>query len=187
MRVIAGTARRLSLMTPKGMETRPTLDREKETLFNTLQNDVGGSRFLDPYAGSGQIGIEALSRGAKEAVFVEMGRDASACIKKNLEHTKLSDKAVVYANDCLTAIAKLASKKESFDIIYMDPPYDGELYEDTLRAIKNSGILAEDGIVVVESRAKYDLSFVENMGFDMVKVKEYKTNKHSLLKLFDKE
>lgn len=187
MRVIAGTARRLSLMTPKGMETRPTLDREKETLFNTLQNDVGGARFLDLFAGSGQIGIEALSRGAKEAVFVEMVRDAAACIKKNLEHTKLSDKAVVYANDCLTAIAKLASKKESFDIIFLDPPYDSELYEDTLSAIKRAGILSEDGIVVVESRLRNDLSFTEDLGFETIKTKEYKTNKHSLLRLSNKE
>ena len=101
MRVIAGTARSLPLKTIEGLDTRPTTDRIKETLFNMLQSEILGSRFLDLFSGSGAIGIEALSRGAKEAVFVEHSKPCVACIKDNLKFTKLDEKAVVMEQDVL--------------------------------------------------------------------------------------
>ena len=111
MRVIAGTARRLPLVTPKGMETRPTTDRIKETLFNILQNDLPGCHFLDLFAGSGAIGIEALSRGAAKAVFVDNSKEALSCIRQNLEKTHLADRAIVIGQDCAGAIHALDAKK----------------------------------------------------------------------------
>ena len=104
MRVIAGSARHLKLKTIEGMGTRPTTDRIKETLFNMLSFYVEESRFLDLFSGSGGIGIEALSRGASQAVFVEQNRKAAACIEENLNHTHLGEKAVVMSKDVMTAL-----------------------------------------------------------------------------------
>ena len=123
MRVIAGKARRLPLVAPEGRDTRPTTDRIKETLFNILQDDVPGSYFLDLFSGSGGIGIEALSRGAREAVFVEFGKEALACIRANLNKTKLMDQAMVLPVEVTYGISKLAKMGKKFDIIYADPPY----------------------------------------------------------------
>ena len=118
MRVIAGTAKRLQLKTLDGMETRPTTDRIKETLFNMIAPSVFGSVFLDLFAGSGGIGIEALSRGAKEAVFVEKNPKAMACVKENLNYTKLSEKAMTMTKDVLTALYQLG-RRESVLILYL--------------------------------------------------------------------
>jgi len=126
MRVIAGSARRLLLKTPLGDNTRPTTDRIKETLFNMIQNEVPGSVFLDLFAGSGAIGIEALSRGADYAVFVENDKNALTCIEENLKHTGLNDKAGIYKQDVFVSLQSLEYKYE-FDIVFMDPPYDKEL------------------------------------------------------------
>ena len=122
MRVIAGSARRLLLKTVDGMETRPTTDRIKETLFNMLQNDLYGARFLDLFAGSGAIGIEALSRGAKEAVFVDKGDGQISCIRENLKTTHLEEKARVMSGDVSEAVRKLDRDGKSFDYIFMDSP-----------------------------------------------------------------
>ena len=122
MRVIAGTARSLRLKTPEGMDTRPTTDRIKETLFNMLQPDLGGALFVDLFSGSGGIGIEALSRGAQHAYFVENDRKALACIMENLRFTRLADQATVLKTDVLSALYGIHEKEA--DIIFMDPPYD---------------------------------------------------------------
>ena len=121
MRVIAGSARSLPLRTIEGTDTRPTQDRIKETLFNMLQSDIPGCKFLDLYSGSGAIGIEALSRGAAKAVLVENSKKAVECIKDNLTFTKLADKADVMEMDVLSAINRLKGK-DVFSIVYMDPP-----------------------------------------------------------------
>ena len=127
MRVIAGSARSLPLRTIEGTDTRPTQDRIKETLFNMLQSDIPGCKFLDLYSGSGAIGIEALSRGAAKAVLVENSKKAVECIKDNLTFTKLADKADVMEMDVLSAINRLKGK-DVFSIVYMDPPYSCLLY-----------------------------------------------------------
>ena len=119
MRVIAGTAKHLKLKTMEGMNTRPTTDRIKETLFNMLSFHVEGSRFLDLFGGSGGIGIEALSRGADEVVFVEHNRKAASCIRENLAHTHLEDRAVLLCEDVMQALRRLDKKGESFSFIFM--------------------------------------------------------------------
>ena len=121
MRVIAGKARRLNLKTIPGVETRPTTDRIKETLFNILQPQTADCRFLDLFSGSGAIGIEALSRGAAKAVFVEKNPRACNCIRENLTFTKLANDAMVLNMDVIQAMRSLEGK-EVFDIIFMDPP-----------------------------------------------------------------
>ena len=127
MRVIAGSARHLILKTVEGMDTRPTTDRIKETLFNMLQYQLAGCSFLDLFAGSGAIGIEALSRGASMAVFVEDAPRALACIRENLETTHLKDRALVLAMDVMGALKRLEADGKAFDLIFMDPPYDQQL------------------------------------------------------------
>ena len=124
MRIIAGTARSLPLKTIEGRETRPTTDRIKETLFNMIHNDMPGCYFLDLFAGSGQIGLEALSRGASYAVFVENNKKAAACIEENIRFTKFTDKSKLIPSDVMSAISMLEGKYR-FDVIFMDPPRAG--------------------------------------------------------------
>ena len=122
MRVIAGTAKSLPLRTPPGQETRPTTDRIKETLFNILQPYLAGSIFIDLFSGSGGIGIEALSRGASRAYFIENAPQAIACIQQNLVFTKFTDRAIVMRQEVCAGLAGIREKKA--DLIFMDPPYD---------------------------------------------------------------
>lgn len=178
MRVIAGSARRLELRTPKGMDTRPTTDRIKETLFNMLAPRIPGCAFLDLFAGSGGIGIEALSRGAKEAVFVERSPAAFACIRENLAHTRLSDRAQVLKMDVFQALAQLSGRGAAFDCVFMDPPYDRLIERKVLETLSGSRLLKEDGLIVAEASIRTDFGYVEELGFEIVKNKEYKTNKH---------
>lgn len=182
MRVIAGSARSLPLKTVEGLDTRPTTDRIKETLFNMLQSDISGSRFLDLYAGSGGIGIEALSRGAREAVFVENTKNACACIRENLEFTHLADSATVMEQDVLTAINKLKGKGV-FDIIFMDPPYSQDFERDVLMKLKETDLVDEFTIVIIEEKLDTALPYIEECGFSAYKIKKYKTNKHLFLRL----
>lgn len=181
MRVIAGIAKSLQLKTIKGMDTRPTTDRIKETLFNMLQNDVGGCSFLDLFSGSGAIGIEALSRGAKSAVFVENAREAVQCIRDNLRHVKLADNGIVIESNVLTAFTILEEKKMQFDIVFMDPPYNKNIEKVVLEKLKGSSIIHNDTIIIVEASLKTDFSYVEGMGYEVIKEKRYKTNKHVFL------
>ena len=187
MRVIAGTARRLPLVTPKGMETRPTTDRIKETLFNILQNDLPSCHFLDLFAGSGAIGIEALSRGAAKAVFVDNSKEALSCIRQNLEKTHLADRAIVIGQDCAGAIHALDAKKMNFDIIFMDPPYQLNAEKEVLTAIADSKIADEDTQIIIEATLDREFSEDELACFDVVRVKEYKTNKHIFLQKSSRE
>ncbi len=177
MRVIAGSAKRLQLKTPDGMDTRPTTDRIKETLFNMIASSVFGSVFLDLFSGSGAIGIEALSRGAKEAVFVESNPKAMACIRENLTATKLSHKAAMLTKDVMTALYQLEGEK-SFDYIFMDPPYHKDLEKKVLEYLAESSLVYEDTVIIVEAAKETDFSYLNELGFYMIKEKNYKTNKH---------
>lgn len=179
MRVIAGSARRLQLEAPKGLATRPTLDREKETLFNMLQNGIYDSVFLDLFSGSGQIGIEALSRGARQAYFVEQSADALACIKKNLAFTRLDGQAVVMARDVLSAISMLEHQGITFDYIFMDPPYGQQLEKQVLYALAGSSIVHQDTVIVVESDLKTTFEYIDELPFEWQREKRYKTNMHT--------
>jgi len=183
MRVIAGTARRLLLKTPTGMNTRPTTDRIKETLFNILQPKLAGRDFLDLFAGSGGIGIEALSRGARSACFADSSREAVSCIKENLAHTKMTDRSVVYATDAMTALRRMRSDRKRFDIVFLDPPYGKGLELAALRAMRENGLLAEDALVVVETALEGGTAIeeLEACGYCVTRVKDYKTNRHVFL------
>jgi len=178
MRVIAGKARRLLLKTIEGPDTRPTTDRIKETLFNMLQNDVPGARFLDLFAGSGGMGIEALSRGAKYCVFVENNPKAATCIRENLAHTKLAPDAMVMETNVITALNRLEKKEPAFDIVFMDPPYNMEHENAVLEYLKDSDLINSDTVIIIEASLETDFSWVEDMGYQMLKEKLYKTNKH---------
>lgn len=182
MRVIAGSARRLLLKTAEGMDTRPTTDRIKETLFNMIQNDLYGCAFLDLFAGSGAIGIEALSRGAREAVFIENGKEQLACIRENLKTTKLSEKATVLACDVQAGLKRLSGENRRFDFIFMDPPYDHELERRVLEAVIDTSLADEDTVFIVEASLQTDFSWAAPLGYEMIRSKEYKTNKHVFLK-----
>ena len=147
MRVISGTARGRRLGELAGMETRPTTDRVKEGMFNVLQFDIEGRRVLDLFAGTGQLGIECLSRGAREAVFVDRRADAVRLIRENLKVTELADRGRVISGD---SVAYLKSLKEQFDIILLDPPYAAGLLEDAISHITRFDILTPHGIIVAE-------------------------------------
>ena len=177
MRVIAGTAKRLQLKTVEGMDTRPTTDRIKETLFNMISEYLADSNFLDLFSGSGAIGIEALSRGAAHASFVEQNKQAMACIRENLAYTKLGDRAEMYETDVMNALSRMEGRK-IFDYIFMDPPYNQLLEKKVLEYLSQSTLLSEDGLIIVEASLETDFSYVDNLGFVLVKEKIYKTNKH---------
>lgn len=181
MRVIAGTARSMPLKTLDGLDTRPTQDRIKETLFNVIQADVPGAYFLDLFAGSGGIAIEALSRGARKAVLVENSRKAMACIMDNLQFTRLADRAECMECDALTAINRL-SGKGVFDVVHLDPPY-GRLYErQVLEALAGGDLIDQYTTIVVEASLETDFSYVGSIGYELIKEKNYKNNKHVFLR-----
>ena len=181
MRVIAGTARHLILKTIPGMNTRPTTDRIKETLFNMLSWQVEGRRFLDLFSGSGGIGIEALSRGARQAVFVEHNRRAAACIRENLEHTRLHEKGLVLEKDAMSALSWLESRKDCFDYIFMDPPYGRLLEKDVLLFLEHSSLCDEHTRIIVESDLDTSFSYLADTELEIQKEKKYKTNKHTFI------
>ena len=181
MRVIAGKARRLNLKTPEGLDTRPTTDRIKETLFNMLQPYLPGRIFIDLFSGSGGIGIEALSRGAKHAYFVENNRNAIECILENLKFTRLTEDATVLKQDALSALSGIHEKEA--DVIFMDPPYEQEFEKRVLTHLKDMPYVTKNTLIVVEAMLNTDFSYVEELGYEIVKDKRYKTNKHVFMKL----
>ena len=176
MRGIAGSRRSLPLKTVEGLETRPTTDRIKETLFNILMPDISGARFLDLFAGSGGIGIEALSRGAASAVFVDNSRDAIRCINDNVKFTKFTDEAEVVRLDALSYVRAL--RKVDFDIIFLDPPYAAGAERDILSVLSTKDFKNNDALIIVEAALDTDFSYAEELGFTIYKIKEYKSNKH---------
>ncbi len=183
MRVIAGKARRLPLITPEGKDTRPTTDRIKETLFNIIQDEIPGSVFLDLFSGSGGIAIEALSRGAEKAVLVEFGKEPLRCIQANLAKTRLADQAVVLPVEVTYGISKLEKMGQAFDIIYADPPYRKGFEAKLADLLSHSGIVKEDTLVILETALDTSVDYVDENYYDVVRIKEYKTNKHVFLRV----
>lgn len=187
MRVIAGKARRLILKTIEGLDTRPTTDRIKETLFNMIHDSIYDCCFLDLFSGSGAIGIEALSRGAKQAVFVEQNPKAAECIRENLKTTRLETDAVVMNCDVLTAMKRLEGKDYQFDVIFMDPPYRMEWEKRVLEYFSDSSLIGEETTIIIEASLDTDFDYLDSMGYEMMKEKNYKTNKHVFVKRTGKE
>lgn len=180
MRIIAGKGRSLPLKTIEGMDTRPTTDRIKETLFNMLQPYLADGTFLDLFAGSGQIGLEAVSRGAEHAVFVENNRRAAACIQDNIAFTKFDSQCTLLAMDVLSALHTLEGR-HFFDVVFMDPPYRQGTERQVLEYLSTSALIDEASLVVVEAAKDTDLSYVQEYGYTIEKIKQYKTNQHVFL------
>ncbi len=171
MRVISGSARGKRLGELEGMETRPTTDRVKEGIFNIIQFQIPGARALDLFAGTGQLGIECLSRGGVHSVFVDQRKDAVALIRKNLAATRLAEKATVRLGDSL---GFLSSCREQFDLIFLDPPYATNLLDISLEKIAEIDILSKDGIIICENRSEKILP--DAIG-SLKKIKEYQYGK----------
>lgn len=171
MRVIAGKARGITLQTPAGMQTRPTIDRVKEALFSILQFDLPGATVLDLFGGTGQLGIEALSRGANRSVFVDSSRDACQLIRSNLKKTHLDAQATVVQGDYMDYLRR---SKEKFNLILLDPPYAEVFLENAIKTITEIDILQSDGIIAAERPLGKDLPW-EFPGF--TRSKDYKYGK----------
>lgn len=180
MRVIAGSRRSLPLKSPQGMNTRPTADRIKETLFNMLQPYLAGGVFIDLFAGSGGIGIEALSRGARKCYFVENDRKAAACIKENLKFTKFEEESVLLQTDVLSSLHQIS--ESAADVIFMDPPYHEDYEKKVLAVLAQKSYVTEETLIVTEAALDTEFGYLEELGFVIVKQKKYKTNQHVFLK-----
>lgn len=176
MRVIAGRARSLKLKTPEGMDTRPTTDRIKETLFNIIQGEIPGCIFIDLFAGSGGIGIEALSRGAAHAYFVENAKEAVSCILENLSFTKFSDNATLLKQDILGALPLIREKEA--DVIFIDPPYQAGYEEKVFEALYLQPYVTKNTLLILEAELGKKMDFLKEAGFEVIREKTYKTNKH---------
>lgn len=151
MRVITGTARGRRLRTPENYDIRPTTDNVKESVFNIIQFDIEGRRVLDLFAGTGQLGIECLSRGAAEAVFIDENTAAVKIVKENLKTCGFT--AAVLQQDALSYLRHCGR----FDLVFVDPPYDSGLYESVLETINSVDILSDGGIILCESRREKTL------------------------------
>lgn len=170
MRVIAGKAKGRVLVAPEGLNTRPIMAKMKEALFSMWQFKIGGAAFLDLFAGSGSMGIEALSRGAQKAVFVELDRKAIDAIIQNVKTCQFTDSAVIYKDDVFHRIKWLETNHQFFDIIYLDPPFTvDEIFIPVLEAIANVDILNPDGIIAIRTLKEKEMPDV--MG-DLYKYKK---------------
>lgn len=181
MRVIAGKARRQPLIAPQGLEVRPTTDRTKETLYNIIQHDVYDCDFLDLFSGSGAIGIEALSRGARHTVFVENSREALACMDQNLKKTMLIGEGEVLGIDVIQALNHLKTRKQTFDIIFMDPPYNKGWANKLIPLIASLGLLNENGMIICESAIDTVIDCIDEVPYSIIKEKRFRTNKFTFI------
>ena len=170
MRVISGTRRGLKLESLDGLDTRPTLDRVKESIFSMIFDAPYGAKVLDLFAGSGGMGIEALSRGGESAVFVDKSAQACSVIRSNIKKAGFEGISAVVNSDSSDYISRATASGECFDIIFLDPPYSLGLLNGTLAQIRESGILAEGGIVVVEFDNGTD---VDIQSYKLLKNKRY--------------
>ena len=180
MRVITGKARGVTLKTPEGLQTRPTTDRVKEALFSVIQFDIPAACVLDLFGGTGQLGIEAMSRGAKRAVFVDESDKACRLIQENLKRTRLEGEGSVVRSDYLAYLGRCCEK---FDIIFLDPPYAEVFLENALKKITEIDILQSGGILVTERPLGKELPF-ELEGY--TRSKDYKYG-NTLITLYRKE
>lgn len=150
MRIVAGKLKNRKIYSREGRDTRPTLERIKEAIFSILGKQIDGAKFLDLYSGTGNIAIEALSRGAKRAVMIEKDKDALRVIIENINNLDLAESCRAYKNDIFRAIEILGRKNEKFDIIFLDPPYKENISTKTIEKIFEYKILDENGIIISE-------------------------------------
>lgn len=189
MRVIAGKARSIPLISPAGNDTRPTTDKIKETLFNILQQDIPGCVFVDCFAGSGAIGIEALSRGAEKAVFVDHGREAFDCITKNLEKTKLKEKAVVFRSEMLSAVSGIKANisDDTDTVFFLDPPYDEGLEYPLIKILAKEGMIRSCDLLIIEKSLNDGTmeeltALCDALGLLIFREKRYKNQRHLFIR-----
>ena len=183
MRIIAGSAKGAKLSAPDGLLTRPTPDMVRESLFNIIQDNIPGARFLDLFAGSGAVGLEALSRGAGSAVFVDSRRLCVDKIRQNAAKTRFSDKSRMLCMEAVKAARMLSDENRVFDIIYLDPPYGSGLLEKALYWVAELGLLAPGGMIVSECGGGDSELREESLppGFSLLRQKRYgKTALHFL-------
>lgn len=172
MRIISGKARGTKLYTLEGENTRPTLDRVKESIFNIIQNEIEGAKILDLFAGSGAIGLEFLSRGAESAVLCDKSKDAINIIKKNIEKTHMEQYTQVFNTDFENCLEKV--KNERFDIIYLDPPYTTDYILKSLKKIIELNIAKEGSLIIVETDDEQRIEKeIENIDIKIVDKRKY--------------
>ena len=172
MRIISGRAKGTKLYTLEGIETRPTLDRVKESIFNIIQNQIRGSVVLDLFAGSGAIGLEMLSRGASKAIFCDKSKDAIQIIKKNIEKTRMEQYVEIYNSDYNSTLEKI--KKYKFDIIFLDPPYNTDYIYGSLKKITELDLVNEEGLIILETDDEERvLKEIENIKLKIVDKRKY--------------
>jgi 16S rRNA (guanine(966)-N(2))-methyltransferase RsmD len=170
MRVIAGSKRGMKLETLDGLETRPTADRVKEALFNLIQFEIRGAQVLDLFGGSGALGIEALSRGAEHAVFVDQNRASVQMITRNLEKTQFTGQARVIATDWQAGLSRL--EDSAFDLVLIDPPYHANLEIEVLERLELLNLLSSEAVVVIEHPA-FRVLPEQVYGYTYIKSKQY--------------
>ena len=163
MRIISGKAKGTKLYTLQGDNTRPTLDRVKESIFNIIQSQIPEATVLDLFAGSGALALEALSRGAKEAVLCEISKEAVAVIQKNIEKTHMQEKAKLMLKDFIDAIEDIARLKKTFDIIFLDPPYKTCYDLIAIKSIIEKNLLTQDGIIIVETDEEEKIELIQKI------------------------
>jgi 16S rRNA (guanine(966)-N(2))-methyltransferase RsmD len=160
MKIGSGRFRGRNIETPRGKKTRPTSGRLKKALFDIIAPELAGARILDLYAGAGALGLEAISRGASHATFVERGRSAASAIAGNLDKLGISDQAEILQCETRTALHQLAQRGEKFDFIMLDPPYRSNLHAAVLWQIDASSVLTSDGLIIIEHHHKLELGDV---------------------------
>lgn len=183
MRVISGSARGLKLKAPDGMNTRPTTDRIKESLFNIIAGELYDISFLDLFSGSGSIGIEALSRGANNAVLVDNNSSSVAVIKENIKKARFDNRSEVLKCTAVEAVGRLGNRGNKFDIIFMDPPYSKGFVEPVLEAVVEQKLLKLQGFIIVEQAI--DEAEIKTQGLRVFRIKEYKTTKMIFLEYME--
>lgn len=172
MRIIAGEFKGRRIEPPEGRHTRPTSDKVREAIFSILMEEIYGSVFCDVFAGSGAMGLEALSRGAKKAYFFESSAGVMTYLKNNINKCKMGDKAIVYRGDYKKGLSRLAYEKEKVDIFFIDPPFGENLIQPAMSKIEEMDILAEDGLILAEHDVRDPLP--EKIGsFRMIKQRKY--------------
>ncbi len=172
MRVISGTARGTKLNSIENLSTRPTLDRVKEALFSIIQTHLQGSNILDLFAGSGALGIECLSRGAKHCTFCDKSYQSIKMLKQNLQKTKFEDKATILVDDYKKCVQTI--KENKFDIIFIDPPYKLDIAVKSIKLILEYEIFAKDGIIILETdEEERELKELEDIKLEVYDVRKY--------------
>lgn len=157
MRIISGTARGRKLIPPPTYDTRPTLDRVKEAMFNILSTKPSGSIVLDVFAGTGSLGLEAVSRGAKECHLIDLNKDSFKALEENVKNLSFGEKCFLYNEDCYNVLKKIGSKGKKFDLIFIDAPYSKEMIPPAMDLIQSYNLLSKDGIIVTKIDTKEEV------------------------------